>query len=240
MLESEKLTDLGKIAHSLGHDIKTEMGIILSYINKLLSGCDKESQPDLFDTYTEIRDAALYSTERLQNMLLASTPTPPKKKLACLENIFRGIKERMERQASSKRITFSIAYPEADYDIYVDVEQIKQVLWNLYNNSLFSVVQRKRTDMNFGGGRIEVSAHVDGNHLILFWRDDGTGIPDDIIPNIFNAFFTRKASGSGLGLYISKSIIDAHGGQISVESNHGVGTCFRITLPILKDAYEVE
>ncbi len=233
VIESERLADLGKFARIVGHDIKHEMAIVLAYSKILLSSCEKETDPDLFDMYSEIRDASLYSMEKLQNMLMASKPRPPQRRATCIEDIFREIEERMLRQARSKEINVSIYYPGTDYEILVDLEQMKQVFWNLYNNSLHAIVERGVVDPEFREGRIEVSPHIENGYLCLSWKDNGTGIPSDALPYIFNAFFTKKQSGSGLGLFISKNIVEINGGEISVDSKQGSGTCFTIKLPLL-------
>ncbi|HXD30106.1 MAG TPA: GAF domain-containing protein [Pyrinomonadaceae bacterium] len=232
VLESERLADIGKFAGIVGHDIKHEMAIVLAYSQILLSSCNQEDDPERFDMYSEIKDASLYSMEKLQNMLMAPGPNPPQKKITHIRNILGGIEERMLRQARSKQIDMSIHYPDLDHKISVDIEQMKHVFWNLYNNSLHAIQERKAHDRQFKAGKIELSPHIENGYLSLCWKDNGTGISSDALPLIFNAFFTKKQSGSGLGLFISKNIVELNGGLLSVHSKYGEGTCFKIRLPL--------
>jgi PAS domain S-box-containing protein len=234
--ESERLADIGKFAATMGHEMKHEMGILLNYSKILLTSCNKDEDPERFDIYSEIRDASLYSMEKLQNMLMAPGPRPPQKKVTHIFNILGEIEERMQRQARSKKVVVSINYPAPNHKIQVDIEQMKNVFWNLYNNSLQAIVERKIRDRQFKAGKIELSPHVENGELSLCWKDNGTGIPSDELPLIFNAFYTKKPAGSGLGLYVSKSIVELNGGLLSVDSNYGEGTCFKITFPLFTES----
>jgi signal transduction histidine kinase len=111
--------------------------------------------------------------------------------------------------------------------LYGDPRQLQQVLVNLCLNSL---------DAMPGGGKLTVDAHLNGfDHISLTVADTGFGIDDENLPKIFQPFFTaKKRRGLGLGLPICDRIIKAHGGTIEVESQRGIGTTFRIHLPIEK------
>jgi signal transduction histidine kinase len=103
-----------------------------------------------------------------------------------------------------------------------DVGQIQQVVLNLLNNAAEAMpsggVVRVTTRSTPGGGEIEVEDH-------------GSGIPSEVQPQLFNAFFTTKTEGTGLGLSICQRIVEAHGGRIRFESGLGRGTTFFVFLP---------
>jgi PAS domain S-box-containing protein len=232
IVESEKMADFERVVRTVGHDIKHRLGVILSNVKVLMLQCDQERARERYDMYTDIADSALYSKDTIQYMLMAAKPRPPEKKVSYAEEIFRESKERMWRRASSARVEFSISLPDEGDDIFVDLDQMRQVFWNLYNNSLDSIAERRGLDPTFEVGHVGVSARVRRSSLDISWRDDGMGIRDEDLPYIFDAYYTRKQGGSGLGLFISKSIIDIHDGQISAESKYGDGTCFTIKLPL--------
>lgn len=102
--------------------------------------------------------------------------------------------------------------------------QFNQVLLNLITNSAHAIPKF---------GRIQIETRVDGQQIVISVRDNGTGIPPDVLPRIFEPFFTTKShgEGTGLGLPISRRIIEEHGGSLDVESHSGVGTVFVIRLP---------
>jgi two-component system, NtrC family, sensor kinase len=106
---------------------------------------------------------------------------------------------------------------------------LNQVFLNLLMNAMQAI---KATDRP--SGRIRVTTRRAGDEVVVEVEDNGSGIPADVLPKIFDPFFTSKpvGQGTGLGLSISHGIIMEHGGRIDVESTVGVGTCFRISLPI--------
>ncbi|MHC1742677.1 MAG: PAS domain-containing sensor histidine kinase [Syntrophobacteraceae bacterium] len=105
---------------------------------------------------------------------------------------------------------------------WLDGDQIKEAALNLCVNALQSLQ---------GEGHLWLEARASGERLEITVRDDGAGIPREIIPNIFRPFYSLRTAGTGLGLAICKEIVDAHGGRISVSSIPRHMTVFRITLP---------
>ncbi len=107
--------------------------------------------------------------------------------------------------------------------------QINQVFLNLLVNAMQAIESTHRDD-----GRIVVETRCNGKEVILEVKDNGCGIPVDVLPQIFDPFFTTKSvgDGTGLGLSITHGIVQDHGGRMEVETAAGQGTCFRVILPI--------
>ncbi len=132
--------------------------------------------------------------------------------------------------AGNRKVTFDLSYGISGM---VDSDKIKQVILNLFHNA----VQHTDTEK----GSIHISLHARNSEAKLAVRDNGSGISAEHIPHVFERFYrsdssrTRKYGGSGLGLSITQSIVEAHNGAISVESTPGEGTSFNITLPCLLD-----
>lgn len=132
--------------------------------------------------------------------------------------------------ASDKRITLTYDGPASDCFVIADQIALHEVVNNLINNAI------KYTN---SGGSVAVSlARQDKNYIINF-KDTGIGIPKQAMQNLFTKFYrvhgglNSGSTGTGLGLFISKSIIERHGGTISVESVEGKGSTFTVTLPVL-------
>lgn len=125
----------------------------------------------------------------------------------------------------------SLNFDPAPDPVYVngDALQLRQLFRNLVSNAI------KYTPR---GGKMQVSARVEGGSVLIQVQDDGYGIPSTDLPFIFDRFYRVRrdgdeAEGNGLGLAIVKSIVEQHDGQISVESEVDKGTCFSVSLPVL-------
>jgi two-component system, LuxR family, sensor kinase FixL len=109
--------------------------------------------------------------------------------------------------------------------VLVDRVQIQQVLVNLFRNALEAMARSPRREL------IATNRRVADDIIEVEVSDTGTGFPDDVKPNLFQTFFTTKETGMGVGLSISRSIIEAHGGRMWAENNDAGGATFRFTLP---------
>lgn len=227
---AETLAVIGRIAGIAGHEIKNQMWIVIGDVKKLM---DKRVAPDeLESVFAAIKRAALESIQTLEKTLLSANLRTPRKKLAIVQDFFEDIHERMETRARTENIEFHVELPKEEYEVVADVNQIELVLWNLYHNSIDAINTRRKTDPEFAG-RISITTEVTDRQLHLIWRDDGIGIPKDEIGSVFEAFFTKgKPYGTGLGLFLSRNVIEVHDGTITATSDHGAGACFRISLPL--------
>jgi signal transduction histidine kinase len=148
-------------------------------------------------------------------------------------------REQLKKMALTKKIEFYLDVPkERDILIYADKERMVQAISNLLDNAIKSIeeegsihlrIKIKRDGDNMKGVN-------DGDQAIISIRDTGTSIPEEILPILFTKFTAKSISGAGLGLYISKSIIEAHGGRIWAENNNedGKGATFTLSLPLSK------
>ena len=132
---------------------------------------------------------------------------------------------KINRYFNNKKNDIKILY-DSDKDIFVkaDKERLSQVIFNLLSNAI------KFTSGE--GGNISIISEKKDNQLIVSIKDTGSGIDPDILPRLFSKFVTKSFEGTGLGLFISKSIIEAHGGKIWAENNsNGKGATFSFILP---------
>ncbi|HQG32956.1 MAG TPA: HAMP domain-containing sensor histidine kinase, partial [Deltaproteobacteria bacterium] len=129
--------------------------------------------------------------------------------------------------AEKKGITIDVDYLPDGYNVFMDRNKILRVLTNLTQNAI---------KYSNEGSEIDLRLNLEDDHIIVEIEDHGKGISEEDIPLIFEKFYQSKAtrghSGIGLGLAISRSIVDAHGGRIYAKSNVGKGSIFSFTLPI--------
>jgi len=160
---------------------------------------------------------------------LESASLPMTLERQSLEPVVRQAAHNLRMLIEERRIQLELDLPEDLPDALLDAHRIAQVLTNLLSNAI---------KFSPAGGRIEVSARAAGKDLRVQVRDHGDGIAAKDVPKLFRKFqqidsgATRKAGGTGLGLVISKGIVEQHGGRIGVESEPGKGSTFWFTLPV--------
>jgi signal transduction histidine kinase len=140
-----------------------------------------------------------------------------------IENCLEILRSRMKKSNISVEVVH-----DADPHVACVGTQINQVLLNLILNAV-QAIEAKAT-----GGRIRISTRRTGAEMVIEVCDDGCGISEEDLPRLFDPFFTTKGvgEGTGLGLTISHNIIQAHGGQIEIDSRIGKGSTFRVCLPL--------
>lgn len=121
-------------------------------------------------------------------------------------------------------VIFTSRIDSSIHQISGDKTKLQEVFLNLLKNAYEAALPDKT---------LSLEASSNENEIIIRVRDTGCGIPSELLPTIFEPFVTYKKQGTGLGLAICDQVIKAHGGNISVESTVGVGTCFSVSLPIV-------
>lgn len=165
-----------------------------------------------------ILNASRYDRRHLQLHLVEET----------LTGIYDTINDDLQLRASSQNRLLSAALPQDLPTIAADRSSLSEVMSNLIDNAL---------KYSNEGGAVNVTAGVDGNFVKFSVEDHGIGMPANVIGNLFHKFYRSHRSretvaGTGIGLYISKAIIESHGGQIGVTSAEGQGSTFWFTVPI--------
>jgi len=225
VLRSDRLTIAGQIAAGLAHELGNPLGIIHSCASYL-----KQKSPD--DPNREEFELIEKESKRCQNLIdrLLSLASPKRDTLGVhdLREILRNSYALVKYQAGEREI--ELALPNEPVWIYANEGQLSAAFVNLYLNAL--------QGMETVGPEAKLRIHLRprGDEAIVDVTDEGIGIPKDELDKIFDPFFTRKAQGTGLGLYIVHQIVHSLGGRIDVASTVGSGTTFTIYLPLYQDA----
>jgi signal transduction histidine kinase len=212
------------------HELRTPIQPILGLTDVLLDQSSDSHQSHLLEVVmrnarrlqrlsSDILDVSKIESSSLK---LSKTPMELNEVIQTVINDFEN-GNKSERNKSVK-IFFQ---PKKSIIVYVDRDRISQVLSNLLNNAL------KFT--KHGSVRIRIKPDDNENNKVVYVtiQDTGTGITSELIPNLFSKFVTSSYNGTGLGLFISKGIIEAHGGRIWAENNsNGIGASFTFSLPI--------
>lgn len=240
VLQSEKMSAVGQLAAGVAHELNNPLAGILGYAQFALEKLQNRTTDSLtpenvvsFTRYlTDIEAQARRCKGIVQNLLRFSRSSETHNDVTF--NINDALKETVEllrHQLEMKQIRIIARYDESAPEILGNSGQIQQVFTNLIINAMHA------TDP---GGEIRVSTNhsptlgeFDGAVEVVV-KDNGSGIPSEIIGRIFEPFFTTKevGKGTGLGLSVSYGIICDHGGEIRVESEVGLGTRFELILPV--------
>jgi len=218
---SEKLATLGEMAAILAHEIRNPLGSIRGTAEIL-----KDDYPANSSKH-EFIEIQIKETERLNNVvedfLRMAKQNHPQLEACPIAAELDTIVTILKNDAAISNVTITLNNISPTLLIKGDAEKLRQALLNVMINAIHAAT---------GGGVIEISAAEQGEYCELYIRDNGKGMTSETIKNIFEPFFTTKESGTGLGLAITRKIIAAHGGDISVISSPGEGSCFTIRLPL--------
>ena len=226
---TNKLAALGRLGAGVAHEINnplsiiTEKGGLLRDLLTMSEGIPpKQKLIDLVDSVLRSAERCGGITHRLLGF---AKHMDVQRETISLDGLLREVLGFLEKEAAYREIQIDFNYPEEPPSIVSDRGQLQQVFLNIVNNAFAAVDD---------GGHIEVGIQrVEGNAVAVSVADDGVGIPEEQLPHIFDPFFTtKKGTGTGLGLSITYGIVQKLGGQITVKSRVGEGTCFTVTLPI--------
>jgi signal transduction histidine kinase len=173
--------------------------------------------------WVEIIDQELHRLRRALDILLAQTaPAAEKPETFDLRGVIEEISELLYPQARQQKVELASELPEQSVVVTAYRDQIKQAVLNLSINGLEAMPE---------GGTLRLSVTSEGATASMRVADSGPGIPPELRDRIFDMHFTTKQSGTGIGLYVTRSIFEAQGGTVRIESTGPEGTTFQLTLP---------
>ena len=227
LIASGRLISLGEVTASMAHEFNNPLGIIIGFIEDLLSS-KQPSDPDVHSLQI-IDEEAKRCKKIVQDLMEYARPKnaemAPTNVVNVIDRTLKMVENHLYKQKIEPVTTIDPSLPR----IHADSQQLAQVLVNLFLNAI---------DAMPNGGKLTVAAQIaTRDHtppaLVVSVADSGIGIEKDFLPKIFQPFYTaKKRRGLGLGLPICERIVNNHGGSIEVKSRHGEGTTFTIYLPI--------
>lgn len=219
-----------KLLSVMTHEIMNSVAPISSLADTL-KGRLQQAIPNLNDTGGTIHDleVGIDTIKRRSEGLLKFAETyrnlnkiiKPNVKKVLVRDLFENLYQLMEPTLDKKNIEMDIVLKDTSLSVEVDPSLIEQVLINLVVNAIEALKDRENA-------MIVLSATSNNNKVAIKVADNGTGIPDDVLENIFIPFFSTKKTGSGIGLSLCKQIMMLHKGNINVHSVPGQGTAFTL------------
>lgn len=221
---------------NVSHELRTPLTSISGYVSLLLAGRAGSLTAQQSRYLEVVREQATNLTTMIEELLafsrLRARRLPEGERSSDLEGVARSVLQQLERQAADKDVELRLKVPNPLPPVAADPSRLAQVLTNIVDNAM------KFSD---SGGLVEISALENGPVVQVQISDDGIGIPAGALPHIFDRFFQARSGdasdqgGFGLGLAISKEIVELYGGKIRVESEPGLGSAFYFTVPVSRE-----
>jgi two-component system sensor kinase FixL len=223
-----RLNELGEMASTLAHELNQPLAAIANYTQgcvRLLNDLDGAAAGRIRDALEEATKQSLRAGGIIRHLREFVMRGETEMKLETMRKLIEeaGALALVGSREQGIRTVFEFA-PEGA-EVVVDRVQIQQVLINLMRNAMEAMRESERRELI-------VRTAVKGGDVVVEVEDTGPGISGEVAERLFQPFVTSKASGMGIGLSISKRIIDAHGGEISVSRNKRGGATFRFSLPL--------
>jgi len=234
LVQSEKLAALGRFSSGIAHEVKNPLGIILGgteYLERKLQTKDEDVKTAL----KKIKESTLRADNIVRNLVKFAMPSEIKTEKVTPQELINDTISLLKYRSSLVDVEITTEFAKKDIHIDIDKNQMQQVLFNIFVNAFEAMPK---------GGDIKVKTYhalgeefsKDGAVCIIEVVDTGEGIAKESIPRLFEPFFTTKRDrkGTGLGLAMSKAIVDNNHGLLVVDSELGKGTTVKVVLPFSK------
>lgn len=221
LLNTDRLTVLSELTAGIAHELNTPLGNVLGFAELLKKNeVDSERKADL----QRIIDSALVGREIVKKLMYFSCEIPTQFHELDIHTELQQVIRLLKHRLDEKAIHLDLDLHPDPLMARVDAVQFAQVISNLVLNALAAMPHE---------GLLRIRTERAPEHAIIHVHDNGSGIPPEIIPRIFQPFFTTKPTGegTGLGLAVVHGIMKAHGGHITVGSALGTGTLFTLSFP---------
>jgi PAS domain S-box-containing protein len=221
-----RVSILGELAASVSHELKQPIAAAMTNAKTCIRWL-KHDQPDVdeaLEATSRIVNDGTRATEIIDRLRSLYKKSPPQRELVEVNEIIREMDELLRAEANQYAVSIRTDLAADLPKTTADRVQLQQVFMNLMLNAIEA--------MKDTGGELKIKTELGHQgSLLISVSDTGVGLPAENINQIFNAFFTTKPEGSGMGLAISRSIVESHGGRLWATGNDGRGATFQLTLP---------
>jgi len=223
--QAEKLASLGQLSAGVAHEINNPLGLILGYTQLIMKEAGVESPS--YEDLKIIEKHAMGCKKIVEDLLQFSRSMETSKKPSSINDLLDGVLRVLRGNFSKDGVALEEAVDPDLPRVTVDSEKMEQVFMNLLINARQAIEGQ-------GAVRVQTAFHPGAREVTVTVSDNGCGIPQEVLPKIFDPFYTTKPTGmgTGLGLSVSYGIVQDHGGSIEVESAPGRGAVFTIRLPL--------
>jgi signal transduction histidine kinase len=241
LVQSERLAAIGQMSAKVSHEVRNPLSSIS--LNAELLEDELHVLPDDHRTEAANLVAAIRSQVDVlsavtEEYLRFARLPKPKLEVAPVASVIEGLADFMREELRARGVKLVVDVPTGQPALRLDPAQIRQALLNLVRNAVEAMPEggtitlRVKAISNVEFRRSNSEIQIPHSAIVIEVADTGMGIPSENLDRIFEPFFTSKEGGTGLGLAIARQTALDHGGNLICESEHGVGTTFRLILPI--------
>lgn len=229
MTHFQRISTIGQLSTSLAHEINQPLGAILrnAEAGELFLKQDLPDLEELEAILTDIQQDAQRASSVIDGMRTFLKSRERRFELLVVRELVRDVILMLKPEAQARQVRLKTIVPTTFLQVRGDRIQLQQVVLNLLMNS-FEALEGRSDGQNEVTIRVSETSEA---RVMLEIADQSGGIPTEFMPRLFDSFFTTKSTGIGVGLAISKEIVEHHDGEISVKNNEDGGATFRITLP---------
>jgi signal transduction histidine kinase len=252
LIQSEKMASLGELTAGIAHEIQNPLNFVNNFSEvstELVDEMNEElamgnMQPaieianDLKQNLEKINHHGKRAGDIVKGMLAHSRTSSGQKELtdinALCDEYLRLSYHGLRAKDKSFNATLKTEFDESISNVSIVPQDMGRVVLNLITNAFYAVNEKQKEVASLYEPTVLVNTKKEGNHILISIKDNGNGIPKNIVDKIFQPFFTTKPTGqgTGLGLSLSYDIMKAHGGELRMETKEGEGTTFIISIPI--------
>jgi signal transduction histidine kinase len=223
------LQGMARVYRTVAHELRAPLSAMMIHLDLLRESMAAQGTgptgSDMQQRYVSVLREELERLNRSLTEVLTQTVTDKEKRGSFdLREALTEIGTLLAPQARRQGVEFQTRMPDSPVVLVGYRDRLKQSLLNVAVNALEAMP---------GGGRMSLDLVVDGTFALTRVTDTGRGVPTDSLARIYDRDFTTKGSGSGIGLYVARTLVEMHGGEIQVESEEGRGTSVEVRLPIV-------
>src|SRR5260221_9130243 len=223
-----RVTTMGELTASLSHEIRQPIAAAVTNAKTCLRwlGRDEPDVAEASEAASRLVNDVTRAADIIGRISSLFKKDAPQRELVDVNELVREMIVLLRNEANRYSISIRTELAEGLPEVMADRVQLQQVFMNLMLNGIDAM---KETS---GGSELAIKSEACDGQLLISVSDTGVGLPPEQADQIFRAFFTTKENGTGMGLPISRSIIESHGGRLWFTGNSGRGATFQFTLPI--------
>jgi two-component system sensor kinase FixL len=229
LVHVSRLATLGEMSSGIAHELNQPLCAMANYAqacDRLLAMPDPDI-PEIRDALQEIASQAMRAGEAIQRLRNLARPREARPELTDINSLIMELTDLIQSDAKHNQVRYRFEAGLALPRVLVDRSQIQQLVLNLVRNSIEALAEQPQDSREVVVSSTR-KAHGD---VEISVTDCGPGVPLAVLPHLFTPFCTSKATGTGLGLAMSRTIANANGGQLDYRANLPSGACFTLTLP---------